>query len=343
MSIGNSDEIAYDLKTNFKEYFTRIDISMDHLLDSLDQIENLENQLRNYINCGVLHYQLLNDKHRWWMLCSALDVLGDTSLAFKDYLQTEFPKETGLKYIHCYGILQCFILQQDSLKHLYEVFKVQWEANSELKKIRKVRNASIGHTILNNEGGRSEKDKDEFNNFISRITINKSGFDLLRYSKKKEDTVYEEISIYELLKKQLDEAIVLLRRLNKEIIIMENEVKKKFENEKLVGLLPISYWFEKIHSIYDEQNKLFAYTALDNIQREYLALKQSLENRLLHGEYWFNEIEDYLVAIELMRKAMRSNDELAGRIYNFYLNEKNDYFKSLMAEIDEKYEIKNPL
>ncbi|MCP0911521.1 hypothetical protein [Acinetobacter pseudolwoffii] len=100
---------------------------------------------------------------------------------------------------------------------------------------------------------------------------------------------------------------------------------------------------KKIHSIYDEQNKLFAYTALDNIQREYLALKQSLENRLLHGEYWFNEIEDYLVAIELMRKAMRSNDERAGRIYNFYLNEKNDYFKSLMAEIDEKYEIKNPL
>lgn len=40
---------------------------------------------------------------------------------------------------------------------------------------------------------------------------------------------------------------------------------------------------------------------------------------------------------------MRSNDERAGRIYNFYLNEKNDYFKSLMAEIDEKYEIKNPL
>lgn len=165
----------------------------------------------------------------------------------------------------------------------------------------------------------------------------------MRYSKKKEDTVYEEISTYELLKKQLDEAIVLLRRLNKEIIIMENEVKKKFENEKLVGLLPTAYWFEKIHSIYDEQNKLFAYTALDNIQREYLELKKSLENRLLHSEYWFNEIEDYLVAIELMRKAMQSDDERASRIYNFYLDEKNDYFKSLMAEIDEKYEIKNPL
>lgn len=274
------------------------------------------------------------------MLCSALDVLGDTSIAFKDYFQTEFPKETGLKYIYCYGILQCFILQQDSLKHLYDVFEVQWETTSELKKIRKVRNASIGHTILNNEGGRSEKDKNEFNNFISRITINKLGFDLLRYSKKAEDTVYEEISIHKLLKKQLDEVIVLLKRLNKEIIVMENEVKKKFENEKLVDLLPISYWYEKIHSIYDEQNKLFAYTALDNIHKQYLELKQSLENRLLQDEDWFNEIEDYLVAIELMRKSMLENDERTARICNFYLDEKNDYFKTIMVEIDEKYEKK---
>lgn len=316
---------------------------MDHLLDSLDQIENLEDQLRDHINRGVLHYTLLNNKHKWWMLCSALDVLGDTFIAFKDYLQTDFPKETGLKYIYCYGILQCFILQQDSLKHLYEVFEVQWETTSELKKIRKVRNAWIGHTVLNNEGGRSEKEKNEFNNFISRITINKLGFDLLRYSKKAEHTVYEEISIHKLLKKQLDEVIVLLKRLNKEIIVMENEVKKKFENEKLVDLLPISYWYEKIHSIYDEQNKLFAYTALNHIQEQYVDLKKSLENRLLQNEYWFNEIEDYLVAIELMRKSMLENDDQAARIYNFYLDEKNDYFKSLMAEIDEKYEIKNPL
>ncbi len=343
MSIGNSDEIAYDLKTNFKKYYTFIDINMDHLLDSLDQIENLEDQVRDHINRGVLHNQLLNDKHKWWMLCSALDVLGDTFTAFKDYLQTDFPKETGLKYIYCYGVLQCFILQQDSLKHLYEVFEVHWETSSELKKIRKIRNASIGHTVLNNEGGRSEKERNEFNNFISRMTINKLGFDLLRYSKKAESTVYEEISIHELLKKQLDEVIILLRRLIEGIINMENELKKKFENEKLVDLLPISYWFEKIHSIYSEQNKSFAYTALDHIQKQYLDLKRSLENRLFQGEDWFNEIEDYIVGIELMRKSMLDNDERTARICSFYLDEKNDYFKGVMKEIDEKYEIKNPL
>ena len=316
---------------------------MDRLLDSLNQIEKLEDKLRVQINHGVLHYQLLNDKHKWWMLCSALDVLGDTSLAFEDYLQTDFPKETGLKYVYCYGILQCFILQQDSLKHLYEVFGIKWEITSDLKKIRKIRNASIGHTVLNNDGGRSDKDKNEFNNFISRITINKFGFDLLRYSKKLENTVYEEIDIHELLKKQLDEVIVLLKRLIKEIMNMENELKKKFENEKLVDLLPISYWFEKTKSIYDEQNKSFAYTALNHIQKQYLELKKSLENRLLQSEYCYDEIEDYLLAIELMRNSMLGNDERATRIYNFYLFEKNDYFKSIMKEIDEKYELKNPL
>lgn len=137
--------------------------------------------------------------------------------------------------------------------------------------------------------------------------------------------------------------LILLRKLIKGIINLENEVKKKFENEKLVDLLPISYWFEKIHSIYSEQNKSFAYTALDHIQKRYLELKQSLENRLFQDEYWFNEIEDYLVGIELMRKSMLDNDERTARICNFYLNEKNDYFKRIMTEIDEKYEIKNPL
>lgn len=316
---------------------------MNELLLSIKLINELESAVRKHVNDGVLHNSLLEDKTRWWMLCSALDVLGDSSVAFKDYLNAEFPKETGLKYIYCYGILQCFILQQDSLKHLYEVFEVQWDATSNLKQIRKVRNASIGHTVLNNEGGKREKDRNEFNNFISRATINKFGFDLLRYSKKSNDTVNEEINIHELLSQQLDEVIILLKDLIKVIVTMENEEKRKFEKEKLVDLIPISYWFEKIHSIYDDQNKSFAHTALDNIQKQYLELKISLEDRLLQSEYWFNELEDYLAAIELMRKSLIKNDNRAARIYNFYLDEKNNYFKRLMSEIDEKYEIKNPL
>lgn len=40
---------------------------------------------------------------------------------------------------------------------------------------------------------------------------------------------------------------------------------------------------------------------------------------------------------------MLENDERTARICNFYLDEKNDYFKTIMVEIDEKYEIKNPL
>lgn len=316
---------------------------MEKLLHNLNEINKLEDELRNHINYGVLHNQLLNDKPKWWMLCSALDVLGDTCIAFKDYMQTDFANETGLRYIYCYGILQCFILQQDSIKHLYEVFNIGWKWSDSLKKIRKIRNASIGHTILNNEGGKREHEKDEFNNFISRITINKFGFDLLRYSKKQENTVYESISIYELACNQVEQVILLLKKLIEEIINMENVFKKKFENEKLVDLLPIQYWFEKIHSIYDEQNKSFAFTALEHIKEQYIKLQQSLVARYLNQEYWFNEINDYLLAVELMDKSMNENNERASRIYNFYLYEKNEYFKSLMAEIDEKFETKNPL
>ena len=316
---------------------------MNQLLEVLEQVEKFEDELRDHINSGVLHNFLLNDKHKWWMLCSALDVLGDTVIAFGDYLKSEFPVETGRQYLSIYGLMQCFILQQDSIKHLYEIFDVEFKLTPNLKKIRKIRNSSIGHTVLNNEGGNKEKDKNEFNNFISRMTIEKSGFDLLRYSKKIEDTVYENINVYELLQEQLHDLIELITRLITEIKSMENELKKKFESEKLVELLPISYWFEKIHSIYHPQNRVFSYTALSNIEKSYIQLKDALGQRLLHSEYYFDEINDYIVAIDLMKKALDANDDRASRIYSFYLSQKNEDFKSLMHEIDEKYEIKNPL
>lgn len=308
---------------------------MKDIIKFLRHIKDLENQLRSRINDGVLHHRLINDKEKWWMLCSSLDILGDTTFAFNEYVECDFPQSRGLKYIYLYGIMQCFILQQDAVKHLYQVFDKVWEIPEELNAIRKVRNASVGHTILNNEGDR--KSRNQFNNFVSRMSISKSGFDLLRYSLKEKDTVFKSVKISKYLIIQIEHVIVLLTELLDWISKMEISLKLEFENEKLFDLLPISYWFEKIHSIYDEQNKSFAHVALDNIQKQYLELKISLEDRLLQSEYWFNELEDYFVAIELMRKSLIENDDRAARIYNFYLDEKNDYFKRLMLEIDEKY------
>lgn len=310
---------------------------MDTLLDKITLIEDLEDQIRTHINDGVLHNQLLRDKEKWWMLCSGLDVLGDTTVGFRDYLKNNFPESTGLQYIAAYGIMQCFILQQDSVKHLYEVFDVQWDWHTSFKEIRRIRNASIGHTVLNNEGGRKEQEKNEFNNFISRITIQKAGFDLLRYSKKNKDTVYFSVKIYELADSQFTQIIKFLKQLIREIVNMEDIIKEQFRDEKLVDLLPISYWFEKIHSIYDLQNRDFAITALDAIHKAYHNLISALEKRLLEDEYWFNELDDYILAVDLMKQSLISNDDRRSRILNYYLTQKNNYFKSLMIEIDQKY------
>lgn len=318
-------------------------MNIDELLIRLKKIVELEDNLRGHINDGVLHNKLLSDEPKWWMLCSALDILGDTTLAFKDYIESNFPENTGLQYIYAYGVMQCFILQQDSVKHLYEVFDVEWKWLDSFKKIRKIRNASIGHTILNNEGGRKEQEKDEFNNFISRITINKSGFDLLRYSQKLKETTYDRINIFELLNIQLKNVQTLLENLIKNIGEMEMDVKKKFEHEKLIDLLPISYWFEKIHSIYSPSNKQFALKALRQIAESYIKVKESLSQRLMEEEDVFNELEDYLCAVGLMEQSLNEDDDRKARIISFYLSHKNDYFKEIMKEIDENFKIRNPL
>lgn len=316
---------------------------MEKLYNSLAKLEKSENQIRKHINNGVLHNGLLRNKEKWWMLCSALDVLGDTTLALSDYIKTDFPKESGLKYIYSYGVMQCFILQQDSVKHIYEVFDVEWTWHQSLKVVRQIRNASIGHTILNNDGGKNASDRDEYNNFISRISINKFGFDLLRYSKKQKDTSYEIVNIKELLINQLNQLSEKLNFLIREIEKLEQDFKKKFENQTLIDLLPISYWFEKIHSIYDVENRNFAITALNSIAESYKKLQEALRERLFDQEYWFNEIEDYLFATEMMKEALHAQDERKARILSFYLSEKNEYFKNLLVEIDEKFQIKNPL
>ena len=49
---------------------------MNELILSIESINELETAIRNQINYGVLHYSLLEEKTKWWMLCSALDVLG---------------------------------------------------------------------------------------------------------------------------------------------------------------------------------------------------------------------------------------------------------------------------
>lgn len=73
-------------------------------------VGGLEQQIRGFINNPRKKYALLQDTAAWNMLCSCLDLIGDTELAIAVYDQAQHPESEGGKYLLVYGILQTLFL-----------------------------------------------------------------------------------------------------------------------------------------------------------------------------------------------------------------------------------------
>lgn len=73
------------------------------------------------------------------MLCSSLDVIADTELAFDAYLENlHSPATTGEFYTLLYGIMQALFIQQDAVKHVIEALALEPVPNPVLNAIREV-------------------------------------------------------------------------------------------------------------------------------------------------------------------------------------------------------------
>ena len=64
----------------------------------VSRIEELEDQIREYINDYRLRHVLLQNEARWNVLTSSLDVIGDTELAIASYKPLNESSDTGFRY-----------------------------------------------------------------------------------------------------------------------------------------------------------------------------------------------------------------------------------------------------
>lgn len=80
-------------------------------------IEQLETEIRDFINNPRKQSLLLKDSTVWNKLCSALDVTGDTELAINAYISAINVNSDGEAYLIVYGILQVLLVQQDAVKY----------------------------------------------------------------------------------------------------------------------------------------------------------------------------------------------------------------------------------
>src|SRR5690242_8032435 len=157
-------------------------------------IRALEHQIRDFINGARKQHALLKDSRAWNQLCSSLDIIGDTELAFDAYEIAPETDDPGAVYILVYGVLQALVLQQDAVMHLAEALGLKYKVAPPLQEVREIRNASIGHPTKRLGQPRSH--------FVSRISMRKGGFQLMTVYPDHGPAEFKGISLPALIAKQ---------------------------------------------------------------------------------------------------------------------------------------------
>ncbi len=202
-------------------------------------------EIRDLINNTRKKYALLKNLKFWNQMCSSLDVIGDADLAIDFYLNNDFPKCEGSKYLQVYGVLQALFIQQDAVAHLCESLSMSFkiENHQDLLDIRKIRNESIGHPTKKG----SKKELKTYH-FISRPTISKVGFQLMTCCEKGK-TEFKNILIDEIIKKQRKILSDVLQSLRAKLCSEKQAHKKRFRMNKLAEIFSQAHYF--VEKIYD--------------------------------------------------------------------------------------------
>jgi len=304
------------------------------------EINRLSDSVREHINTHRYQSVLLDDSKTWNQICSSLDAIGDSLCAVESYDAEEFPEDIGLKYIYTYGILQALFLMQDAIRHLSEAFNISYELTETLKEIRRARNASIGHPTKQDEKGK------RYYNFISRISMTKSGFDLLRSSGDREHS-FTRVDIAKACSDQLQGVIDAYEKIAQRLKEADRMHKEKFKGSPLADTFhsAMGYFFEKVsqgihsHSYGDRE---FGHRHVDLVKDTYEKFKAALVERNELNEYIEFDLNEYFHALSRLDEHLSGGDtsmeEADARIYLSYLRHEHEHFVQIAKEIDEEYE-----
>ena len=305
-------------------------------------ISDLEDKIRDFINGHRKQYGLLKDLAAWNMLCSCLDVIGDTELAIESYLKTPEPTDDGSKYLLVYGILQTLFVQQDAVKNLTSALSIPYEPDSALLEIRGTRNDAVGHPTKRG-GGRG----DSFS-FIVKMQLSIRSFQIFK-------TVLEDdrpfisipVDIPDLIQKQQNLLGNVLNLVVEKLKLEEQEHRSKYMDKKLTALLPatLGYAFGAIlESINGSKPFELGVIHIREIDRAINGLKIALAEigELESSDGFQYELEqvDYPLK-ELIGYFEKPNNSYLNQksayIFSHFLKAKVGELKAMAKDIDEEY------
>lgn len=309
-------------------------------------IKELEEQIRNLINAPRKHAAIFKDSAKYYQLCSCLDVIGDIELALCAYEEMLDLPQPGSSYILAYGFLQALFVQQDAVRNLHEALEIPYEADPLLAKIRKIRNDSIGHPTKRG-GGKGKRFS-----FISRMSINKSGFQLITSVPNQWPPEFRYVSLKELLDTQHNQLEKVLTTLLQALRKEDMEHQQLFENEKLEALFPetLSYYFEKVYeSILGNHGWEYGAIHVSLICEIVEEFQTALANRQIAREHVEYRLEQVKYPLEQLMNYFKRKGEYRlnakdAEIFTSFVRSEISKLREMALEIDAEYatESKSP-
>jgi hypothetical protein len=304
-------------------------------------IENIFEEIREICNHPWKSELLFQDKIIWNRLWTSLDVIEDSQIAIDDYSNLPEFSSNEKGYLYVYGILHALYLQQDALRDLNKALFGQDinfnEEYPELHNIREIRNNSIGHP--------TDRGKGKSFHGISRITIQKKGFQMSSsFPKSGEEDEFEDVNILycignqeKLLKEILNHT---MEKLKTDFEIHKNN----FKDKKLIDLVShnIDHNFSKLYENIDRDYPPVK-NNFDTISKIYKNIKDGIIDRYsglsaLPGIEQNTKMLDYI--FERLNRDLikdRIEDEIELRIFINALKSHFNELKSMIIEIDEEF------
>lgn len=307
-------------------------------------ISELEQQIRSLINDPRKQHVLLKNSATWNQICSSLDVIGDTELAFEAYDKALPTDGAGATYTLVYGVLQALVLQQDAVRYLAEALGLGSALGSEpdplLLAVREVRNASVGHPTKRFGRARSH--------FISRISMTKTGFNLITFYADHDPPQSKWVNLPELIATQQSQLRTSLNEIAALLQKEEREHKAMFKDDKIAGAFPSTtdYYFQKIYeSILASKSSHYGRIHVELIVEVIERFKAKLAERGLAEAYDSVEHHLDLVSYPLQelklyfdRSGPSKLNESDAYIFVHFTRHEINTLRSIAVEIDESYQ-----
>jgi hypothetical protein len=193
----------------------------------LENIQLLMEKIRDYVNSKsfVNIYRRDNEMNKWDELCIAMDIVDDTTLGIKEFVNNGLGESVEQKYLRLYGVLQCIYTQQDALNLLSESFglKLNLRKYPHSIMIREFRNETIGHPTNTLRGKIIKR------SYFSRISLGWTEINVVSYLNTDglRETVIKKYKLIALIYKYIEEVERILNDVrSKQVEWYKNKMNK---------------------------------------------------------------------------------------------------------------------